>query len=151
MSNAIFNEASVQWKRSAEDWQEAVRVSAGPLLQQGKITDDYVQAMITNIIELGPYIIIAPDVALPHARPEQGVNEKGIAITVFQQPVQFGEQSVRILICLAASDKETHLNLLQIISSWIGEDGLSQSMIATESRDELIHLLKNYFIEGEEI
>lgn len=32
----------------------------------------YKEEIISNVEKLGPYILIAEDIALPHARPEQG-------------------------------------------------------------------------------
>ena len=35
--------------------------------------------MINNVKEIGSYIVIAPKVAIPHARPEDGTNKLGIS------------------------------------------------------------------------
>ena len=44
----------------SDDWRDAVRRSAQPLLQQGYIEARYIDAMIANIEENGPYIVISP-------------------------------------------------------------------------------------------
>jgi hypothetical protein len=52
----------------APDWRGAIRVS-GQLLVDARIAEPrYVEAMIRIAEELGPYIVIAPHIALPHAR-----------------------------------------------------------------------------------
>ena len=57
-----------------ESWQKAIEIAATPLLEKNKIKESYIQAMIGNIKKFGEYIIIAPNVAMPHSRPEDGVN-----------------------------------------------------------------------------
>lgn len=37
--------------------------------------------MIENIKKMGFYIILTDNVAMPHARPEQGVNKNGVFTT----------------------------------------------------------------------
>ncbi|WP_280770696.1 PTS sugar transporter subunit IIA [Salipaludibacillus daqingensis] len=133
----------IQWEKRADNWMDAIRISAQPLLQEQKITTNYVEAMITNIQELGPYILIAPNVALPHARPEQGVNEIGLSVTVFQEMVFFDKaeaekpSEAKIFICLAAKDSESHLNLLKEISSLIENEEMITRMMNTNSEEEL--------------
>ncbi|MFB8734775.1 PTS sugar transporter subunit IIA [Bacillus sp. SL00103] len=43
--------------------------------------------MIQSVDQNGPYIVIAPQVAIPHARPEDGVNELSMSLMTFEQPV----------------------------------------------------------------
>ncbi|PYZ92659.1 PTS sugar transporter subunit IIA [Salipaludibacillus keqinensis] len=143
MEEIKLDKQFIQWEKQADNWMDAIRISARPLLQEKKITTDYVEAMITNIKELGPYILIAPLVALPHARPEQGVNEIGLSVTVFQEPVFFdkpetGDSSeANIFICLAAKDSESHLDLLKKISSLIENEEMITKMRNTQSEEEL--------------
>ena len=47
-------------------WQEAVRLSALPLLEYGYIEERYINAMIHNIEENGPYIVLSDGFAVPH-------------------------------------------------------------------------------------
>ena len=56
-------------------WEEAIRLTAQPLLTKGKIKESYIQAMIDKVKEYGPFINIGEYLALPHARPEEGVIE----------------------------------------------------------------------------
>ncbi|MCK9907035.1 PTS sugar transporter subunit IIA, partial [Microbacteriaceae bacterium K1510] len=78
--------------------------------------------MIHILRTLGPYVIIAPGVALPHARPEHGVISTGISVVRFAQPVAFApgpESQVTVMICLAAIDSSSHLGYLQTIADII--------------------------------
>ncbi|AOM81771.1 PTS sugar transporter subunit IIA [Salisediminibacterium beveridgei] len=147
MSEVKLTRHFIQWEEKAMDWQEAIETSARPLLKQGNIEETYVKAMIQNIIDLGPYILIAPDVALPHARPEKGVNQAGLSLTVFKHPVLFPAgtdekvSEARLFICLAAVDSESHLGLLQNISGWIDDRSFIEELLNASSEDEVVQLV----------
>ncbi|MCE7791770.1 PTS sugar transporter subunit IIA [Salipaludibacillus sp. CUR1] len=151
MSDVKLDKSCIQWQEEVTDWREAIKVSAEPLLKQGKITENYIQAMIDNIDNLGPYILIAPNVALPHARPEAGVNERGIALTVFKKDVEFPagtdnkSDTARLFICLAATDSETHLNFLKGISSWIEDEKFINRLLETESQEETNDIINEFY------
>lgn len=61
-------------------WQEAVQLSAAPLLAAQAIGSEYVDAIIRSHEEIGPYYVLAPGLAMPHARPEQGVHKTGLSL-----------------------------------------------------------------------
>ena len=56
----------VQTAKKAEDWKNLIRMAA-PLLENGSIRASYIDAMISNVEVNGPYIVIMPDVAMPHS------------------------------------------------------------------------------------
>ena len=67
---------------------------------------------------MGPYIILAPGLAMPHARPEDGVNRTAFALVTLTQPVVFeGEdEPVDVLLALAGSDSDQHMQGLMEIT-----------------------------------
>lgn len=72
-----------------KDWREAINVSTHPLVVQGYITDNYSKRVIQLTEEHGSYYIVGKDIALVHARPEDGVIRQQLAITVIHKPVAF--------------------------------------------------------------
>lgn len=48
-------------------------------IKKGNITPKYIQDMIDNVNKNGPYIVIVPGIAMPHARNEGGVIKTGIS------------------------------------------------------------------------
>ncbi len=122
----------VQVKEKATDWKEAITISAAPLLAEGSITEDYIKAMIENVIENGAYICVADHIALPHARSERGALKTAVAVTKLKSPVMFPEdKSVSILICLAAADKTEHSDALALLSDFFIEDELIEEVLGT--------------------
>ena len=51
-----------------KDWQEAIRKVGNLLVKDGAVEVRFTEAMIRVVNEFGPYIVVAPGIALPHAR-----------------------------------------------------------------------------------
>ncbi|KQL36886.1 hypothetical protein AN959_02165 [Psychrobacillus sp. FJAT-21963] len=141
MNRRIIEESSIQLNVSAKNWEEAVRICGEVLVDNGKVEMTYVDAMINNIKEYGPYILIAPGVALPHARPEDGVKEEGICIVHLQDEVAFEPgKEFKVLIGLAARDKESHLNILRKIAEVISEEKTIEQLKNATGLQEVLTL-----------
>ena len=41
-------------------WEEAIRISIGPLIRQGAVTEEYAGTVIQNVKRFGPYIAVTP-------------------------------------------------------------------------------------------
>ncbi|WP_336220302.1 SgcA family PTS sugar transporter subunit IIA [Citrobacter amalonaticus] len=112
----------VQAQREAKDWREAVAIAARPLVAFGAAQPGYVDGIIDNTLNWGPYYLIAPGIALPHARPEQGANYNQVSITTLSTPVCFGNEEcdpVWLLLCVSATDANAHIHTIQRISQFI--------------------------------
>ncbi|MGT2666837.1 BglG family transcription antiterminator [Streptococcus rifensis] len=99
-------------------WRDAIKFVAKPLKEQGIISSDYIDAMIKSVEEYGPYIVIAPGLALAHARPDDGAKQLGLSLAIFEEPVLFEDEdqedkSVQVVFCLSAIDAFSHLNVMK--------------------------------------
>lgn len=54
-------------------WQDAVRKTTAYLEERGYVSADYADAIIQSTHDNGPYYVLCPGLAMPHARPEAGV------------------------------------------------------------------------------
>ncbi|MEI2328160.1 BglG family transcription antiterminator [Priestia megaterium] len=147
MLHEVLQEPFLQLKDSADDWKSAVRLAAKPLLNYEYIEPSYVEAMIKSVEQLGPYIVIAPKVALPHARPEQGVNRVGMSMLRLKEPVYFStekQHGAQLIIVLAATDNETHLKALSQLSMMLSENDNIDKLIAMNTKQEMLALIEAY-------
>lgn len=119
MIEKMLQVENIQLLERVNDWKQAVHLSLMPLLNGGYITENYEEAILKITKEFGPYYIIAENLALIHARPTDGVIQKQIAITLLKEPVYFESDGypVRILIALAATDPDSHLETMRVLSS----------------------------------
>lgn len=98
-------------KQSVTDWEEAVRIGGRLMVAAGLVEPRYIDAIIANHKEMGPYFVIAPGIAMPHAKPENGVIKTGYAVVTLSAPVEFGDEDndpVDVLIFAGAVDREEH-------------------------------------------
>ncbi|EOL44440.1 BglG family transcription antiterminator [Enterococcus caccae] len=105
----------IQLNIEAKNWEEAIRLSAAPLLKYGRITRNYIDTIVDTAKKEGPYMVISKNVALPHARPIDGVKRLGISISVLKEPLVFGSKEndpVKYIFCLAATENNRHLNAM---------------------------------------
>jgi PTS system ascorbate-specific IIA component len=96
----------------AADWREAVVLAGQALVRSGAVTADYTARMIEVIEEFGAYIVIAPGLALAHARPGPDVLTDGLSVVTLAEPVVFGHphnDPVDVVIGLAVATPDAHV------------------------------------------
>lgn len=132
---------NVQICEKANDWREAIKISVQPLEQGGYVKSCYKDGIIENVEKLGPYIVIADEIAMPHARPEQGAVETQISITLFREGVQFEgkEITARLFVTLSAKDSDSHLEALVKISELLSDDGKVEKILDAPDVQTLYH------------
>lgn len=130
----------------AADWREAIDVSTRLLVEQGYITDHYPKRVIELTEEHGSYYIIGKDIALVHARPEDGVIRQQLAVTVIQKPVAFFDKPddpVRLFVTLCAQDSNSHLEMLQELAEILMDETRVQKCVqmtdATALYEEIVN------------
>lgn len=127
-------------------WDQSIREAAKPLLRDNVVEKKYVQKMIDNVLELGPYIVIAPKIALAHARPEDGVNEIGLSLLVSEKPIEFSndkQHTANLVFCLAATDSTSHLSLLSDLAQIFGEQSNIDNLCKLKSKEEVLHFISH--------
>lgn len=132
----------IHFLNSVNSWEEAITESAAPLLNDGSITPQYVEDMIQNVHKNGPYIVIVPGIAMPHAKNEGSVVKTGITLLKLEEAVSFPEnKEVNLLFTLAAEDTSGHLDLISDLSSLLIEDEVREKLEQAECEQEILDLL----------
>ena len=106
---------AIQIGVECSDWKGAIEASAKYLLKNGAINENYIKAMIKNVMENGPYIVVAPGFALPHEALNAGASKVGMSLIRLKTPVPFGKKEmdpIEWVCCLSAINKETHLKAM---------------------------------------
>ncbi|MGX4600149.1 BglG family transcription antiterminator [Faecalimicrobium sp. JNUCC 81] len=143
----LLNKNTISLNQEAKDWKDAIKVSSRSLIELGVIDKSYVKAMIRNIENLGPYIIILKNVALPHSKPENGVNRLGISLTTFKEEICFSDNErhkARVFIVLAPKDKESHLNALVSINKMLSNKSNLEKILNASCESEILEIVKQY-------
>jgi transcriptional antiterminator/mannitol/fructose-specific phosphotransferase system IIA component (Ntr-type) len=130
-----------------ECWPEVVEEAAKPLLMSGAIEREYVLAMMEIIRIYGPYVVIAPRIALLHARPEQGVNRVCMSLITLEKPINFGHprfDPVEVAFVLGATDDFKHINALHQLTSLLRDERKIESICEARSKIEALQILHEH-------
>ncbi|WP_154022290.1 PTS sugar transporter subunit IIA [Klebsiella oxytoca] len=125
MLNTWLSDATIALRQNVDSWPQALDICARPLLEAGVIEPAYVKAIVEQHRRLGPYYVLAPGLAMPHARPEEGAKGLGLSLLKLEQGVSFGSEEfdpVDIIIMLAAPDKHSHLEMIAALAELFSSD-----------------------------
>jgi PTS system ascorbate-specific IIA component len=89
------------------------------LVAVGAVEDRYVDAAVAAVETQGPYMVLAPGVALAHARPEDGAVALGLSVAVLAEPVSFGHPTndpVDVVLAFGSPDRDQHVGLLAALA-----------------------------------
>lgn len=135
-------ENNVNLVDEVSSWKEAIKIAAAPLKQGGFINENYVDAMLQNVVNNGPYIVIMPGIAIPHSRPEDGVLRTGISLLKLSKSVKFPEnKDVKLIIVLAAKDSDKHLKLISELTELLMEDKSVKKLFSAKSKEEVLECI----------
>jgi PTS system ascorbate-specific IIA component len=125
-------------------WAAAMSAAVQLLVDAGAATAGYADRCVEIVREQGPYIVIAPGVALAHARPEDGARALGLAAVTLAEPVTFGHPAndpVDLVLAFASPDRSAHVGLLAALARRLA-DGLGTHLRAAASDDAAAALLQ---------
>ena len=129
-------------EKEALTWKESIRTASVPLIKNGKIEEKYVEAMINDIERMGFYVVITDKVAMPHSRPENGVNETSLSLLKLDKIVKYGEYDVNLIFILAAENKDKHIEILKELSEFLDEDDEIEKIINAKTIEEIEKIFK---------
>ena len=127
-----------------ENWENAVKLAAKPLLLDNSITENYVRSMVNNVKKFGAYIVINDVIALAHSRPEDGVNRNCLSLLKINEGVVFDEaldNKVYLIFVLGAVDNRSHMSILLKLMEIIDNE-LITKLIESSSINEVTELLE---------
>ena len=141
-----IEEKTIRTNVKVNSWQEAVQKSGDLLVAAELVEPRYIDAMIETIKELGSYCVIAPGIAIPHARPEKGVKENGYSAITLAEPVEFGNldnDPVFLVLAFCALDHDSHIESLKLMAQVISQEGFIMRAKQAINEVELEKVLNN--------
>ena len=145
----FLNSNHIELDIECEDWRDAIKKSAQKLLDEGYIENRYIDAMIENIEENGPYVVISPGFALPHYGVGYGSKNVGMNLIRLKKPIMFGDdeddkQEVKFICCLSVIDHETHLKAFLNLVNMLGQDRFKRAIEDAKTSHEMAEIIKRY-------
>ena len=129
-----------------ESWQQAVEVAGQILVDSGSITSQYIDNMIQAVNDMGPYMVLMPHFALAHAAPCPAVLRNDMSLIILDEPVTFGSPNdpVKVILCLACIDKESHMNSLTRVAEALMDETVFDALMKASSAKEAYEALNSF-------
>ncbi|WP_166984156.1 PTS sugar transporter subunit IIA [Paramicrobacterium fandaimingii] len=128
----------------ARDWKHAVMLAGKALETSGAVTAEYAKRMVRVVEEFGAYIVIAPGLALAHARPGPDVHAEGLAVVTLADPVPFGHphnDPVSVVIGLAVCTPEEHVAGVAALANAFNDASTIDALAGATTPDEVRRIL----------
>lgn len=136
----IITREAIRIDSEVDSAEEAILAAGNALLASGACSEEYVQAMVGNYREFGPYFVIAPGLAMPHARPEQGALKAQLSFVRLRKPVVFGHAEndpVQLVLGLSATGQDEHIALIQQLVTLLGDEPTYHLFLNSSDPDQI--------------
>lgn len=147
----LLSEENVSFHYPAETWEDVIRHGGQLMVDAGFTDPTYTEAMIDVVRDMGPYIVLAPGLAMPHARPEMGAKQVGTALVTLEKPIDFGSPEndpVSVAVFLCAPNKEEHIQLLTDIATLFEDEEFLDAAVNFESIEDVEAFLSEHLDEA---
>ena len=126
------------------DWRGAVRASGHALERSGATTAAYTERMVGVIDTFGAYVVVAPGLALAHARPGRDVKRDGLSVVTLAEPVSFGHphnDPVMVVVGLAVTTADEHVGLVAELANIFNDASVIPALAGAESPSAIREIL----------
>lgn len=130
----------------ADSWQEVFHFAFGKLLERGSVNERYVNRTLKLFEKDYPFMMIAKDCYLPHAKPEDDVTKPDYQVVLVKNRLQFAnDRELKIMVALAPSKENKHVEwLLKINHALLQEENICQ-IEEISTIEDFYELLKSSF------
>lgn len=138
-----------KFAEEAPDWREAIRMSCESLEADGTVEADYKDQIISCVEKYGPYIVIMPDVAMPHCQEgARGVHKTTIGFMKLEKPVSFEEgnpeKDARLFFTLASCNSDQHLENMTKLSEVLMNEDVVKELLEAKGPEDLLRIQEKY-------
>lgn len=143
--SGIFTPDRIALDFSADTWQEALQLGGNLLMEEGSVTQSYIDSIIRNVEINGPYFVFWPGVALAHAN----VNSKSIpfqaSLIRLKHPVAFHNDlndPVKYIFTFIASDTPGNDDKIVSIINLASSPTLFQHLDQAKTPEEAFEIIR---------
>jgi ascorbate PTS system EIIA or EIIAB component len=139
-----FGIDSIAIRDSVTDRTEAISISGELLVVSGRAKPEYIQSMLDAVETHGPYVVIAPGIALAHGKPGDGVIETGLSLLLLKQPIEFKHSQndpVQLVFGLAALDHGSHIKFMSELAEYLSDPSNVNSLLTCSESSQIRTLL----------
>jgi PTS system ascorbate-specific IIA component len=126
------------------DWRAAIGAAGAALQRSGATAPGYTERMVAVIEEFGAYVVIAPGLALAHARPGPDVLTEGLSVVTLAEPVAFGHphnDPVNVILGLAVTTGDEHVHFVAELANVFNDASIIPALAAAPDAETVRALL----------
>ncbi len=135
---------------NASDSEDAIRLAAAPLLEVGVVSAGWVDGCVDMVEREGRFILISPDTAVVHARPEDGAAALAVGFARLAHGIPFGRSHggwVRLVFVVAIPPGKRHDAVLGRLARALMNTAGDQ-LRAAESDAEASNIVEQAILDG---
>lgn len=139
-----FGDGSILIKDSVVDRNEAISIAGELLVASLKTTPEYIESMLEAVEKFGPYIVIAPGIALAHGKPSDEVMATGLSLLVLREAIEFKHSQndpVQLVFGLAATDHDSHIEVMAELAEFLSNSELVNSLLTCSNIEQIRALI----------
>jgi PTS system ascorbate-specific IIA component len=139
-----FGEGSISIKDFVADRDEAIRISGELLVASQRVRPEYINSMLAAVEKFGPYIVIAPGIALAHGKPGDEVIASGLSLLMIREPIEFQHSQndpVQLVFGLAATDHDSHIEIMAELAEFLTDSNRINSLLTCDNIGQIRALL----------
>lgn len=147
MLNKWLFKENIQIVDNTKNWKDAVKLCGLPLINSGIVHRKYIKAVYQTHEKFGPYYVLMPNVAIPHARPTDGVFDTGLSLLLVKEGVSFFKDEfdpVNLIIMLAAKDNNSHIHLISSIAELLNNKASIERIINSMTIENVYTEISKY-------
>ncbi|HBM74764.1 MAG TPA: hypothetical protein DD429_04325 [Clostridiaceae bacterium] len=129
-----------------KNWEDAIRVTAKVLLDDGCINEHYIDTMVSLTKKYGPYFVISPQIAVAHAQPKDGAFKIGVSLSIYKNGLDImKKEKVKFLFVLATPNQNEHMHILQNIACLAEHPDAMDQMMEAVCKEDILHTLNKIY------
>jgi PTS system ascorbate-specific IIA component len=135
-----YGDGSIIIKESVADRDEAISIAGECLVLSGKAKPEYIDSMLAAVEKFGPYIVIAPGIALAHGKPGDEVLATGLSLLMIREPIEFKHSQndpVQLVFGLAATDHDSHIELMAELAEFLSDPHRVNSLLTCSNIEQM--------------
>ena len=137
MRTSPILETAIAVQESVVDFRSGISVACDLLVENRFVKAGYVKAVIENLEKLGPYFMVAPQVAIAHAKPSDLVLSPGISLLKLNQPVDSGNElhpEATMIFALATPNPTAHIELMGSLAELLSDSAVMNSLLNASAK-----------------
>ena len=150
----LLKPASIKLIDRPRDLKATIKQLCWILTDQGIADAKYYDDILSLIDRFGPYMMVSADTFLAHAAPSGHVNQVGMALGIFRQPLVVetgqGQETIRCLIVLAPGENHEHDRALAEVMGLVTNRQVFKTLLAAKDAKTAYHTISEYSYQQEE-